>query len=272
MVPLYDGHVRSPESASFADAALARRLEAAEAINARGCSASPPGAAFLEIAGGCAIFVGADSPLTQAVGIGLSGPVSEADVLALESFFRTRRAPVSIDLCPLADPGLLEMLGRRGYRATQFNNVLVKRLAGAEIVLAQRVRRALAGEEDLWSHTVGRGFFDQAELTTTEMDVGRAIFAMPGALCYVATGDTGEPAGGGALAVRDGLATLFADSTIAAFRRRGIHRELISARLNEAIAQGCDTATASTLPGGPSQRNYERLGFEVVYTKVTFTG
>jgi hypothetical protein len=28
-------------------------------------------------------------------------------------------------------------------------------------------------------------------------------------------------------------------------------------------------ATASTLPGGVSQRNYQRAGFEVVYTKVT---
>jgi GNAT superfamily N-acetyltransferase len=264
--------VRFPDSLSFADAALARRLEAAEAANARGCAPSSPGAAFLDIAGGCAIFVGADSPLTQAVGIGLDGPVSAAGLDALECFFRTREARVSIDLCPLADPGLLAMLGERGYRATEFNNVLVKRLAGAEIVLAPRARRAIAGEDDLWSHTVGRGFFEQSDLTTAEMDVGRAIFAMPGALCYLAVEETGAPAGGGALAVRGGLATLFADSTIPAFRRRGHHRELISARLNEAIAQGCDTATASTLPGSQSQRNYERLGFGVVYTKVTLVG
>jgi hypothetical protein len=261
--------MRSPDSAPFADAALARRLEAAEALNARFCTASPAGAAFLDTAGGCAIFVGADSPLTQAVGLGLSGPVSEDEVDALEAFFRSRLAKISIDFCPLADPGLLDILSRRGYRATEFNNVLVRRIGGAPIVLAPRVRRALAGEADLWSHTVGRGFFDQGDLTTAEMDVGRAIFAMQGAMCYLAVADTGETAGGGALAVRDGLATLFADSTIAAFRRQGFHRELIAARLNEAIAQGCDTATASTMPGSTSQRNFERLGFEVAYTKVT---
>src|SRR5580704_15806210 len=262
--------MRSPNSAApFADAALARRLEAAEALNARFCTASPAGAAFLDIAGGCAIFVGAGSPLTQAVGLGLNGPVSEDEVDALEAFFRSRLTKISIDFCPLADPGLLEILSRRGYRATEFNNVLVRRIGGAPIVLAPRVRRALAGEADLWSHTVGRGFFDQGDLTTAEMDVGRAIFAMQGAMCYLAVSDAGEPAGGGALAVRSGLATLFADSTIAAFRRHGFHRELIVARLNEAIAQGCDSATASTMPGSTSQRNFERLGFEVAYTKVT---
>ena len=150
--------------------------------------------------------------------------------------------------------------------------MLVRRMAGAQIVLAPRVRRAIAGEGDLWSHTVGRGYFDQGELTTGEMDVGRAIFAMAGAMCYLAVTESGEPAGGGALAVRDGLATLFADSTIATFRRQGFHRELIAARLNEAIALGCDMAMAATLPGSASQRNFERLGFEVAYTKVTLVG
>jgi GNAT superfamily N-acetyltransferase len=264
-------HVRQLDAMTFRDAALARRLEAAEAANAKGCTAWPPGSAVLELGGGCAIFAGVGSPLSQAVAIGLNGPVSAVDLDLLADFFHSRGAPVSIDLCPLADPGLLPALGMRGFRPTEFNNVLVKRLAAAEIVLTPRVRRALACEDDLWSHTVGSGFFDQHELTGEEMDVGRAIFAMPGAICWLAVAETGEPAGGGALALHDGLATLFADSTIPAFRRRGLHYELIAARLNEAMARGCHLATASTQPGSASQRNYERLGFEVVYTKVTLT-
>jgi hypothetical protein len=254
-----------------ADTALARRIESAEAGNARGCTAIHPQAAAIEIAGGCAVFAGAESPLSHAVGLGLDGPVTGRDVAALESFFQSRGARPSIDLCPLADASLIDLLGARGYRITEFNNVLVKRLAGTQIVLTPRVRRALADETDLWSHTVGHGFFDHTELTTEEMDVGRAICAMSGALCYLAAAGAGELAGGAALAIHSGLATLFADSTIAHHRRRGLHAELISARLNEAHAQSCDLATASTLPGSASQRNYERLGFEVVYTKMTLT-
>ena len=255
----------------FADALLARRLEVAEAANARGCSAQP-GAAYLEIAGGCAIFVGARSPLTQAVGIGLNGPVRECEVSEIEAFFRSRGAAVSIDFCPLADAGLLALLSDRGYRAAEFNNVLVKRLAGTEMIPAPRVRRALPGERDLWSHTVGCGFFEQPELTADEMEVGRAIFSMDGAMCYLTVCETGDPAGGGAAAIHTGLATLFADTTRKTYRRQGLHYELICARLNDAIVAGCDLATASTLPGSASQRNYERLGFEVAYTKVTLVG
>jgi GNAT superfamily N-acetyltransferase len=256
----------------FADLPLARRIETAEAANARGCTAIHPQAATLDVAGGCAVFVGAQSPLSHAVAIGLDGPVSGLEIDRLEAFYRSRGGKVSVELCPLADPGILATLGDRGYRVTEFNNVLVKRLAGAAIVLTPRVRRALPDETDIWSHTVGRGFFDEHELSTEEMDVGRAICAMPGALCYLAVTESGELAGGAAAAVYNGLATLFADSTIAPHRRGGLHRELIAARLNEALAQGCLLATASTLPGSGSQRNYERLGFEVVYTRITLEG
>lgn len=255
---------------TFADRALARRIETAEAANARGCA--PAGAVSMEIAGGCAIFAGAESPLTQAVGVGLAGAVSAAALAELETFFRSRGARVSIDLCPLADAGLIEALGEHPYRISEFNNVLVKRLAGTEIVITPRVRRATPDEVDLWAHTVGCGFFEEAELTAEEMSVGRAIFTMPGAQCYLAAGGGAEPAAGGAMAIHAGLATLFADSTLLAFRRQGLHRELIAARLNEAVAQGCDLATASTEAGSISQRNYERAGFEVVYTKVTVVG
>jgi len=255
----------------FADLALARRIEKAEAINARACAPAHPHSAVLEAGGGVAVFVGAESPLTHAVGVGLDGAVRETEIDAIEAFFRSRGAPVSFDLSPLADPGLFTSLGERGYRITEFNNVLVKPIAASEIVFTPRVRRAIAGEHDLWAHVLGEGFFDKAELTGQEMDIGRDLFRMPGALCYLASVE-GEPAAGAALAVRDGLAILCADGTIARYRRLGLQRELIAARLNEAAAQRCGLAAASTLPGSQSQRNYERMGFAVAYTKVTLAG
>ena len=254
---------------TFADLALARRIEGAQTAQALGCA--PGGAASLEIAGGCAIFAGVESPLTQAVGLGLNGAVSEAELDELETFFRCRGARVAIEICPLADTHFLEMLGARGYRIGQFDNVLVRNLSGVEIVITPRVRRATPNEADLWAHTVGRGFFEQTELTTEEMDVGRWVFGMPGAMCYLACAEGGKPAGGAALIVTQGLATLFADGVARPFRRQRLHQELIAARLNEALAQGCDMAAAATAPAGPSQRNYERLGFQVVYTRVTLT-
>jgi GNAT superfamily N-acetyltransferase len=250
----------------FADTLLARRIEGAEAAIARGCAG--PGAECADFAGGCMVYQGADSPLTQAVGAGLYGPVPESGIDALEDFFRARGARVRVDLCPLADPGLLESLAARGYKPAEFNNVLVRPLTGSPGFPGSRAYAAGAGESELWAATVGRGFFEEPQLTSAELDVGRAIAAMPGVECFLAR-EEGECAAGAALAVHGGMATLFADSTLAAFRRRGLHRDLIAARLNRAIALGCDMATASTLPGSGSQRNFERFGFQVAYTKIT---
>lgn len=255
----------------FADCALARRIERAEAANTRDSAAQRPGSAVLEAGGGIAVFLGADSPLTHAVGVGLNGPVREAEVAGIEAFFRSRGADVQLDLAPLADPGLFQALGDHGYRITEFNNVLVRRLPGYELALAARVRRAQPEEAGLWAHTLGEGFFEKPELTQAEMNIGLDLFRTPNSLCYLASIE-GRIGAGGALLIRDGLATLCADGTITEFRRRGLQSELILARLNEAAARGCDLATASTLPGSQSQRNYERAGFQVAYTKLTLVG
>jgi hypothetical protein len=256
---------------------LARRLEVAEALNGVACAEAHQqlnpglGAAVLEVGGGSAIFVGIESPLTHAVGLGMRGEVRADERDRMEDFYRARGAAVSVELCPLADASLVELLGNRGYRVTEFNNVLVRPLAGAEFAPAATPVRlsnanANAGEEQLWARTVGRGFLEKDDLTAAEVDVGSAIWHMPGSRCYLAFGG-GRAAAAGAMAVHGGLATLFADSTMLGFRGAGLQGALIRERLRAAVEEGCDLATASTLPGSVSQRNYERNGFQVAYTK-----
>ena len=74
------------------------------------------------------MFTGVGSPLTQAVGLGMKGPVTEPEMERLEAFFEVRGSPTQIDLCPLADPSMLELLSLRGYRLREFSNMLVRPL------------------------------------------------------------------------------------------------------------------------------------------------
>jgi hypothetical protein len=251
---------------------LARRLEAAEARIGVACAEAHQRlnagleAAVLEVCGGFAIFVGVESPLTHAVGLGMHGAVRADEMDRLEEFYRSRGAAVNVELCPLADPSLVELLGERGYGLTEFNNVLTRSFAALEIAPVETVRPTHADEEPLWTRTVGRGFLEKDDLTPDEMDVGRAIWHMPGSCCYLAF-DGGRAAAAGAMAVQGGLATLFADGTVVGFRGAGLQGALIRERVRAAGEEGCDLATASTLPGSVSQRNYERHGFQVAYTK-----
>jgi GNAT superfamily N-acetyltransferase len=71
--------------------------------------------------------------------------------------------------------------------------------------------------------------------------------------------------------MRDGVATLFSTSTHPNYRRRGVQAALIRTRLAHAAQAGCDIAIVTTSPGSDSQRNVQRYGFDVSYTRVTMT-
>ena len=118
----------------FVDKAFARRLEAAEEVpqvhHARQYQKLYPevNAAVEEICGGHMVFAGVGSPIGRAVGLGFDGTVSSADLDRLEQFYRARGAAAQVDVCPLTDAALIEMLKTRGYSMTELNNVLYRRL------------------------------------------------------------------------------------------------------------------------------------------------
>jgi len=263
------------------DLALARRLEAAEAAAGIWCQEAldrvRPGAGgeVERLAGGTIAFAGVASPLTRVRGIGMAGPVSEEEVDRLTRFYESRGVAPSIPICPYADPTLLEHLGRRGYSVTDFDNVLVRPVAGAATAPEPpaprdgvRVARAGAADQDAWARVVAQGFGDAEEVTAEAIDMGRLIFHEPRAAGFWAHVD-GRLAGGGGMANHDGLASFFGTSTRTDLRRRGVQRALLEARLAHAAALGCDIASVVTAPGSASQRNAERAGFRVVYTRVT---
>ena len=100
------------------------------------------------------------------------------------------------------------------------------------------------------------------------MTVGKALF-LAAAAGFIATVD-GESAGGATLFIHDGVAGLLGAATLPQHRRRGVQVSLMRARLAAALAAGCDLAYTITAPGSGSQRNAERAGFRVAYTRTKF--
>ena len=131
-----------------------------------------------------------------------------------------------------------------------------------------QVHAAEANEHEEYVRAVIGGFFGRSELTDEEKRLGTTLFHMPCTTAFLGIVD-GHTAGGGGMSTRNKVASLFGDATLPEFRNRGVHAAVIQARLKEGAAHGCDVATAGTLPGSGSQRNYERLGFQIAYTKVT---
>jgi len=264
------------------DLALARRIELSEAMAAADGAETferlrPGGGAAVErIAGGYAVYCGANSPVTQAVGLGLDGAVSEDEFERLETFYRSRGEPVRVETCPLAHASLIEHFGRRKYRVTEFSNVMALPLCEADSSRARldpsanvTIERVARQQISLWALTVAQGFSEHFPVAQEIIDVMRMFAFGPTVECYLARVE-GAVAGGATLAVRDGVAGLFGASTLPAFRNRGVQTELLGLRLARAADAKCDLAVCLAQPGSISQRNVMRKGFSVLYTRVKF--
>jgi len=165
----------------------------------------------------------------------------------------------------------VQLLGCRGYRLTEMENVLVRAIQGDEPVPPPAaeisVRRAAPGEAKLWASIIGEGFFGTAEPEPQLMELVLAGFSTKSATCFFGCLD-GRPVGAAVVHTHDGVAMLNGAATLQPFRGRGVHTALHHARLSFAVAAGCELARVVTQPGSASQRNAERQGFSVAYTRV----
>jgi GNAT superfamily N-acetyltransferase len=267
----------------FCDAALAARIERAEAqLMVAGADAANrrrgDGAGFvIPVAGGVASFAEAGSPFNKVAGLGFAGVPDAADLDALERAYAAVGAPVQVELAHVGDPDIGALLTARGYRLASFENVLGRALDGGierETPPGVEVRRSGDDEFGAWIDVVADGFahpdaqgvpsheqFPRAVIERAERD-----FAAAGVVRYAALRD-GVVAGGASVLLADGIAQLAGAATAPAHRRHGVQTALLAARLADAVAAGCDIAVVTTQPASRSQRNVQRRGFDLLYTR-----
>lgn len=260
----------------FADLELARRLERTESLSnagfveARAKAFPDVGAEWTEVAGTYAMFDGAGSPVTQTFGLGMFEPLTPENLDKIEMFFLERGADVFHEVCPLADPSTFALLSERGYKPIEFSNVLYRPISTDLRLDAPqngRVQVRLTGpdEVDLWAQTAFEGWSEFTEVADFLRDLGQVV-ARSKSLSFLAELD-GKPIAAGALSINSDVALLAGASTIPSARRQGAQLALLEARLRYGAAQGCTEAMMVTQPGSGSQRNSERHGFRIAYTR-----
>jgi hypothetical protein len=132
----------------FADADLARRLEAAEAarstrfVEARARLNPATGACWIQVAGGFAIFDGPESPVTQTFGLGVFQTTAPSDMDKIERFFAERDGrPIATGALTISN-GVAHLAGA--------STVPEARKGGAQLALLEhRLRYAASANCDL---------------------------------------------------------------------------------------------------------------------------
>jgi GNAT superfamily N-acetyltransferase len=267
----------------FVDQALARRLESAEEMpqvhyaNLYQKLKPEIGAAVESICGGHMIFAGLNSPIGRTVGMGFDGSATTADLDRMEQFYRSHNAPSQIDVCPLTDPALSEMLKQRGYVMTELNNVLFRRIdkdtdkeERVSDPAGTTIRRGHAEEANAFSAIVVRSFFPAGDAPEGFAEMIAPIYQAEGAILFTAEVD-GSPVAcaAGLIVPEHRIVALFGAGTLTEFRRRGLQTALLRRRMETARKAGCEFAVIVTLGGTTSMRNAQRLGFQVAYSKAT---
>ena len=263
----------------FSDKKLATRLETVEALNqveyafAHNRLGAEPEAAHVKIGSGYAVYAGADSPLTQAFALGMEGQVGDDEIDELEAFFKKQSVPVNIEVCNMSDMSLTQKLIERGYTISEYTNVLVRPLDEKDVFNQKSgilIREVSEDEIDAIARIVTEGFVEGGLVPDSLIQVFKVFFRQSNCACFAAF-NRGEPAGGGAVFIKDGVAELGGASTLPAHRNLGIQTDLLRKRLDFAVSKGCDLAMVTTLPGSTSQRNVQRQGFQIAYARTKFT-
>ena len=263
----------------YSDRNLSQRLERTEAasnaafVEARAKLFPASGAGWIEVAGAYAMFDGAESPLTQTFGLGVFDPVTDAEMDKLEAFFKERNAPVFHEISPLADVSLLSLLDRRGYRPIELTSVMYRAIESEnrlDLPLNPKIKTRIIkeGEEKLWAETASMGWATVAPgLSDFMFEIGNVSSKTQGSLSFLA--ELGEqPVAAGGLYIHEDIALLAGASTVPAARKLGAQLALLDARLRYAAERGCKIAMMCALPGSQSQRNGEKHGFRIAYTRI----
>lgn len=258
----------------FADHALAKRLEAAEGFACLQFAAAQKNllpqceSAWMRYAGADVVFAGVDAPTTQTFGLGMFEEATEEKLAEIEDFFEERGAETMHEVCPLAGAATLELLCARGYRPFEISNVLYRGVVDTTDAMGDIAVRVIdASEAQLWSDVSARGWtHDHPELETFVKGMGTIIAARAESPCFIAELD-GVDGAAGTLILHEGVALFGGAATIPEMRRRGLQGALLGARMRYAYERGCDLAMMVTEAGSESQRNAERKGFRVAYTR-----
>jgi hypothetical protein len=224
----------------------------------------------MECAGAYAVFDGIDAPTTQSFGLGIFEKLTADSLERIERFFFDRGASADHEVSPLAGSAALDLLCSRHYQPIEISNVLYQPIekVTAQEQAAIRVRVAGPEEYQLWTDINARGWtHEHPELLEFLQQVGTLSSSRRDTVCFLAEFD-GQPGAAGALSLHNGVALFAGAATVPELRCRGLQAALLKERMRHAFEHRCDLAMMVAETGSISQRNAERQGFRVAYTRI----
>lgn len=218
------------------------------------------------LSSGAAFYCGKDSFFSQVIGWGLQeGAGFNSEIKQIEKFYQQQGMNAChIELSPYADASIIPMLKKRGYQLSDVTTVLGLNLKSYQpqtistdcrLIKETGIRR--------WADMIAEGFGvdrNQKEQFSYFAEV-RKVYPF-GAFI------DGDLVAGGTVAIHGHYCDIGMGATLPEYRGRGLHKDLLHARLDFAKKQKGSVAVIATTPGSIADNNCQLIGFTPAYTRL----
>jgi GNAT superfamily N-acetyltransferase len=211
--------------------------------------------------------------INRALGLGLDGPATLEAVRDVVKAYRDAQvARYFVQVHPDAEPAeLRQWLTDAGLTRARGWQKFDRDGTPAPAVQTDLQVRKIGPDQGQSFATIVCNAFDIGEVAIPWL---ARLPSQPGWHAFMSF-DGDQPAGTGALFIRDGVAWSDFGATAPEFRRRGSQGALLTHRINFAIGEGCEriyTCTGEDVAGDPqhSYRNILRMGFRTTYVRENY--
>ncbi len=212
-----------------------------------------------------------------ATGIGLNGPVDEADIDRLVSFYVEAGIEPRVEICATVDPSLVRGLTDRGFVVRGWEHVFASSLRGRPLTPPHDAIDGLTIETvDTTDETAVREavtlmvnqFYPEPGDEPLQEGIETTVrFTMREGVHFFVVRKDGAFVGSGGFECSGPFANIVGAAVVPALRGRGIQQHLIAHRCNAAARLGAEVAVVSSKPGISTERNALRMGFVLAYSR-----
>ncbi|HEX2979767.1 MAG TPA: GNAT family N-acetyltransferase [Anaerolineaceae bacterium] len=220
--------------------------------------------------GGATAFTIHGAPYQEVTRVFDLGPGDTDQIQAIRLWSKGQTRLVQIDISPFyyddACNEPMRTLAKNGFYQARFLTVLcgVPDSSPSPLPVGVSVREFTQGEIDAFAQVV----CDVQNVAPADLPVWQAAHAAQfhDWCCYAAYVE-GQPAAHGVMRIKDKVAMLMFAATKTQFRGYGAQTALLRQRIANAAQAGCELVICSSYPGTISQRNQQRAGLRIAYTK-----
>lgn len=233
---------------------------------------NPLGINFSSLGRSTAFLVGASSSLFFNKTLGF-GPEHLEKLEDLLTFYHDNEKSCTIELIPRQDEyETLLTLARSGLYNSGYTVILFKEIYELITSLNDNINieEVDKSETNILADIHVKGFQFQGDESEFEHTIVEEGYKHDNFKCYVAKLEN-QIIGSGSLYIQGDMGIMFGGATIPEFRGRGGQRALLEYRINEALKMGCKTLVSQTDLFSSSQRNLERVGFQIACNRARWT-